>query len=339
MKRMVRILLFFSFQFSILSGLWAQEGMEGYVEVNDCLRFMPRRVTTGVRTVREYRPSTVVMGARELLATTHYDRQGYMTYQRRGSEMPDTTELTYDSLGRLVRWSRAERRWDDDSQRMVWGTLYVESLEYTPDGLVSLDQLVVYERVGSEIDTSVVTYTLDHLRHSTGMGITECDYAYYERESQGGVVEERRDYCRFRREYDEKGRLVRVSYTDDVGSRGMDNYEVRYVYDAQGRKQYERNYFYGGSDSLGYRYSALGGVVEKSGKEWAEGMETDIFISCRPDGSPLESTHISYPQEWDYGDNPEQRSITRRWYNAMGDLIREETSDHTLEYDVEYWGN
>lgn len=339
MKRIVRILLFFSFQFSILSGLWAQEGMEGYAEVNDCLRFIPRRVTTGVRTVREYRPSTVVMGARELLATTHYDRQGYMTYQRRGSEMPDTTELTYDSLGRLVRWSRAERRWDDDSQRMVWGTLYVESLEYTPDGLVSLDQLVVYERVGSEIDTSVVTYTLVHLRHSTGMGITECDYAYYERESQGGAVEERRDYCRFRREYDEKGRLVRVSYTDDVGSRGMDNYEVRYAYDAQGRKQYERNYFYGGSDSLGYRYSALGGVVEKSGKEWAEGIETDIFISCRPDGSPLESTHISYPQEWDYGENPEQRSIVRRWYDAMGSMIREEGLDGTREFDVEYWEN
>ena len=339
MKRMVRILLFFSFQFSILSGLWAQEGMEGYAEVNDCLRFVPRRVTTGVRTVREYRPSTVVMGSRELLATTHYDRQGYMTYQRRGSDMPDTTELTYDSLGRLVRWSRAERRWDDDSQRMVWGTLYVESLEYTPDGLVSLDQLVVYERVGSEIDTSVVTYTLVHLRHSTGMGITECDYAYYERESQGGVVEERRDYCRFRREYDEKGRLVRVSYTDDVGSRGMDNYEVRYAYDAQGRKQYERNYSYGGSDSLGYRYSALGGVVEKSGKEWAEGMETDIFISCRPDGSPLESTHINYPQEWDYGENPEQRSIVRRWYDAMGSVIREEGLDGTVEFDVEYWEN
>ncbi len=339
MKRIARILLFFSFQFSILSGLWAQEGMDGYAEVNDCLRFVPRRVTTGVRTVREYRPSTVVMGARELLATTHYDRQGYMTYQRRGSEMPDTTELTYDSLGRLVRWSRAEPRWDDDSQRMVWGTLYVESLEYTPDGLVSLDQLVVYERVGSEIDTSVVTYTLVHLRHSTGMGITECDYAYYERESQGGVVEERRDYCRFRREYDEKGRLVRVSYTDDEGSRGMDNYEVRYAYDAQGRKQYERNYFYGGSDSLGYRYSALDGVVEKSGKEWAEGIETDIFISCRPDGSPLESTHISYPQEWDYGENPEQRSIVRRWYDAMGSVIREEGLDGTVEYDVEYWEN
>jgi hypothetical protein len=279
------------------------------------------------------------MGARELLATTHYDRHGYMTYQRRGSEMPDTTERTYDSLGRLVQWCRAERRWDDDSQRMVWGTLYVESLEYTPDGLVSLDQLVVYDRVGSEIDTSVVTYTLVHLARSTGMGITECDYAYYERESAGGVVEERRDNCRFRREYDERGRLVRESYTDDVGSRGLDNYEVRYAYDAQGRKQYERNYFYGGSDSLGYRYSALGGVVEKSGKEWAEGIETDIFISCRPDGSPLESTHISYPQEWDYGENPEQRSIVRRWYDAMGSVIREEGLDGTREFDVEYWEN
>ena len=305
--------------------------------VNDCLRFMPTRVTTGVRTVREYRPSTVVMGARELLATTHYDRQGYMTYQRRGSEMPDTIQRIYDSLGRLVQWSRAERRWDDDSQRMEWGTLYVESLEYTPDGLVSLDQLIVYDRVGSVVDTSVVTYTLVHLTHSTGLGITECDYAYYERESVGGVVVEQTDSCRFRREYDAKGRLVHQSYTDDVGSRGLDNYEVRYAYDAQGRIQYEKNYYYGGYDSLGYRYSALGGVVEKSGKSWVQGIESDIFISCRPDGSPLESTEIIYPQEWDYGENPEQRSITRKWYDAMGSVIRVEGPEGTLEYDVEYW--
>ena len=339
MKKIIQILFILIFHFSFFNSLWAQSGPEGYNEVNDCLRFMPTRVTNGVRTVREYRPSTVVMGARELLATTHYDRHGYMTYQRRGSEMPDTTERTYDSLGRLVQWCRAEHRWDDDSQRMVWGTLYVESLEYTPDGLVSLDQLVVYDRVGSEIDTSVVTYTLVHLARSTGMGITECDYAYYERESAGGVVEERRDNCRFRREYDERGRLVRESYTDDVGSRGLDNYEVRYAYDVQDRIQYERNYFYGGSDSLGYRYSALGGVVEKSGKSWVQGIESDIFYSCRPDGSPLESTEISYPQEWDYGENPEQRGIIRKWYDAMGSVIREEGLEGTLEYDVEYWEN
>lgn len=339
MKKIIRILLFFTFQFLMLNSLWAQRGLEGYDEVNDCLRFMPTRVTTGVRSVREYRPSTVVMGARELRATTYYDKQGYMTYQRRGSEMPDTTEHLYDSLGRLVWWSRAERRWDDDSQRMVWSTLFVEYLEYTPDGVVGLNRMVVYDRIGSVVDTSVATYTLVHLARSTGVGITECDYAYYERESAGGVVEEQTDYCRFRREYDERGRLVRQSYVDDVGSRGLDNYEVRYAYDSQGRVLYEITCSAGGCDSLGYRYSALGGVVEKSGKSWMQGIESDIFISCRPDGSPLERTEISYPQEWDYGEYPEQRSITRTWYDAMGSVIREEGAEGTLEYDVEYWEN
>ena len=328
---MVRILLFFSFQFSILSGLWVQEGMEGYAEVNDCLRFMPRRVTTGVRTVREYRPSTVVMGARELLATTHYDPHGY--------ETRDGVEYTYDTMDRLVGWSGMERRWDNEGQRMVWDNTFEAHIDYSPEGLVSLYHFTAYERAGSITDTTVATYRLIHLVSSTGVGITECDYAYTEVSTavRGGY--RYTDTCRFRREYDDKGRLLRESFTDDVGSRGLDNYEVRYAYDPQGRRLYEKNRFYGGSDSIGYRYSALGGVVEKSGKEWAEGFETDIFISCRPDGSPLESTHISYPQEWDYGENPEQRSITRRWYDAMGSVIREEGLDGTREYDVEYWEN
>ena len=298
-------------------------------EVNDCLRFMPWRVRNHLRVVREYEPSTVVMGARKLIKTTYYDHHGYET--REG------WEYMYDSLDRLAGWTVMERRWDNDSQRMVWDTMSVEQFEYTPDGLVSLDHFVAYDRVGGAIDTTVVTYRLIHLVRGTGLGITECDYLYTERPAPDRLTEEVTDTCRFRREYDEKGRLVWESYTDEVGSRGMDNYEVRYAYDAQGRKQYEKNRFYGGSDSLGYRYSALGGVVEKSGKEWAEGFETDIFISCRPDGSPLESTHISYQQEWDYGDNPEQRIITRKWYNAMGIVIREEGSDGTREYDVEYW--
>ena len=298
-------------------------------EVNDCLRFMPIRMTNHIRVVREYEPSTVVMGARKLIKTTYYDRHGYET--REG------WEYTYDSLDRLAGWTVMERRWDNDSQDLVWTAMAVEHFEYTPDGLVSLDRLVSYDRVGGAIDTTVVTYRLIHLVSSTGLGITECDYAFTEVSTAVGEGDTLTDTCRFRREFDAQGRLVRQSYVDDVGSRGLDNYEVRYAYDAQGRKQYEKNRFYGGSDSLGYRYSALGGVVEKSGKEWAEGFETDIFVSCRPDGSPLESTHISYPQEWDYGDNPEQRSITRKWYNAMGIVIREEGSEGTREYDVEYW--
>lgn len=328
---MQKPILLFTFLFLVSLLVSAQQPSGSYDKVNDCLRFMPIRMTNHVRVVRQYEPSTVVMGARKLEKTTYYDRQGY--------ETRDGMEYAYDSLDRLVGWTGMERRWDNDSQRMEWDMTFDAHIDYSPEGLVSFYHFIAYERAGSFIDTTVVTYRLIHLVSSTGVGITECDYAYTEVSTavRGGYTYT--DTCRFRREYDDKGRLLRESYTDDVGSRGLDNYEVRYAYDPQGRKLYEKNRFYGGSDSIGYRYSALGGVVEKSGKEWAEGFETDIFFSCRPDGSPLESTHISYQQEWDYGDNPEQRSITRRWYNAMGDLIREETSDHTLEYDVEYWEN
>ena len=333
---MMKSVLGFGFCLLVSITVVAQHASGSYDKVNDCLRFMPTRVTNHVRSVREYRPSTVVMGARELWATTRYDRQGYMTYYRRGVEMPDSVERRYDSLDRLVQWCRAERRWDDDSQRMVWSRLFVEHLEYTPDGLVSLDSLVVYDRVGSVIDTSVASYALVHLVRNTGVGITECDYAYYERESTGGV-EEQTDTCRFRREYDDRGHLLRETYTDDLGSRGLSNYEKRYTYDSQGRVLCEIVCGTGGCDSLGYRYGSHGGVVEKSGKSWEQGIESDIFYSCRPDGSPLEGTEISYPEEWDYGENPEQRSIIRTWYDAMGSVIREEGPDGTLEYDVEYW--
>ena len=114
-------------------------------EVNDCLHFLPSRMANHVRTVREYLLPIEAGGARRLVATIRYDRQGYMTYHRNGAEMPDSIECTYDSHNRLVQWKRAEHRWDNDSQRMVWSSLIVENLDYTPDGLVSLDRLVIYD--------------------------------------------------------------------------------------------------------------------------------------------------------------------------------------------------
>ena len=56
-------------------------------EVNDCLRFLPSRMANHIRTVKEYRLSTEAAGTRSLVATIRYDRQGYMTYHRHGSEM------------------------------------------------------------------------------------------------------------------------------------------------------------------------------------------------------------------------------------------------------------
>lgn len=311
----------------------------GYDEVNDCQRFLPTRVTNHVRTVREYKLPTDATGQRELIQTTRYNRQGHQTYSRHRSEMPDSSEYTYDSHDRLVRWQRVERRWDNDSQRMVWNHLFVENIEYTPDGVVGLCRLVACNRNGSAIDTSVCTYRLVRLVRNADHHVTQCDYAYYERESSQGMVEEQTDTCRFRREYDDKGRLVRQTYTDEVGSRGLEGYDERYVYDAQGRVRYRIN-SYGGYDSLAYRYNSQGGIMEMSGKSLAQGIETDIHVSYRPDGTPKERTEISrpsYPEERDNRATSKEHTTTRSVYDAKGSVIRAEHPDYTLEYDVVYW--
>ena len=225
-------------------------------EVNDCLRFLPSRMANHIRSVKEYQLSTEAAGTRKLVATIRYDRQGYMTYHRNGSEMPDSIECTYDSHNRLVQWKRAEHRWDNDSQRMVWSSLIVENLDYTPDGLVSLDRVVIYDRVNSKIDTTVITYRLIHLERS-GRGVTACDYAYCERGALDDVVTVETDTCRFRREYDTEGHLLHQTYTDEVGSRGLDNYKVSYAYDREGRELYEITCSYGGCDSMAKALSRI----------------------------------------------------------------------------------
>lgn len=312
----------------------------GYDEVNDCLRFLPTRVTNHVRSVREYKLPTDATGQRELIQTTHFNRQGHLTYSRHRSEIPDSTEYTYDSLNRLVQWQRVERRWDNDSQRMVWNHLFVENIEYTPEGVVGLCRLVSCERDGSAIDTSVCTYRLVSLVRNANHHVTQCDYAYYEREASHGMVEEQTDTCCFRREYDDKGRLVRQIYTDEVGSRGLEGYDERYVYDAQGRVRYRIN-SYGGYDSLAYRYNPQGGIMEMSGRLLAQGIETDIHVSYRLDGSPKERTEISrpsHPEEWDNGATSKEQTTTRTLYDAKGSIIRTEHPNYTLELDVVYWG-
>ena len=316
----------------VLVGCWVAVNAQ-MSEVNDCLRFLPSRMANHVRTEREYRLSTGAAGARSLVATIRYDRQGYMTYYRYGSEMPDSIECTYDSLNRLVQWKSAERRWDNDSQRMVMGSLIVENFDYTPDGLVSLIQTVIYDRVNAKIDTTVITYRLIHLERS-GWGVTACDYAYYERGSLGETVTVETDTCRFRRAYDTEGHLLHQTYTDEVGSRGMDNYEERYAYDREGRVLYEIICSYGGCDSMAYRYGAKGNVVEKSGKSWVQGIESDIVVRFSPEGFPIERTEVFYPPE---EDESAERRVTRTWYDAKGSVVRKENPDYTLEYEVEYW--
>ena len=127
---------------------------------------------------------------------------------------------------------------------------------------------------------------------------------------------------------------MRQTYTDEVGSRGLDSYKVSYAYDREGRVLYEITCSYGGCDSMAYRYGAKGNVVEKSGKSWVQGIESDIIVRFSPEGFPLERTVVFYPQE---GDESWEPSVTRTWYDAKGSVVRKENSDYTIEYEVEYW--
>ena len=80
--------------------------------------------------------------------------------------------------------------------------------------------------------------------------------------------------------------------------------------------------------------------MEMSGKLLAQGIETDIHVSYRLDGSPKERTEISrpsYPEEWDNGATSKEYSTTRTLYDAKGSIIRAEHPDYTLERDVVYW--
>ena len=73
--------------------------------------FLPQPVNGGIRRIRAYKPSTVVMGRRELLRTTLYDRQGYWSANgkiigtRTSTSNPFTPSLNtdYNNINTAVR--------------------------------------------------------------------------------------------------------------------------------------------------------------------------------------------------------------------------------------------
>ena len=300
--------------------------------VNDFFPFMPKRHTNHVRSIKQYEPSTVVMGARTLLETKYYDPHGY--------EVGDNIELSFDMSNRLAKRVELGQLWNDELQKMEWDTTEVTQISYSPDGVVAYYRSVTYcPKPYWVCDSAVECYWLLNVVVQTDVGVTQCRYGYLEVDYYpDGRADSVADTCLFQREFDNAGRLLRRSFAG--GSRGLDDYDVRYAYDSRGRKLYELNRSYDYSDSLAYHYNVAGGIADKAGKAWAQGDEADVFINCRPDGSPLESTWIWYGPEWEDGINPETRSIQRTWYDAMGCTIRREdanASPPVVEYDIEYW--
>ena len=301
----------------------------------DDLPWMPAHVNPPLRCVRQYVPSDSVMGMRKPREVTQYERHGYRT--------DAGIELYFDGRNRLVRRVELRQVWDDARQGPVWDTASVETVEYDDNGVVKQYQWVLYERHENAVDTTIDSYQLTSSKvEEDGAFRLEYSYRYSEltRPSSfygtppGSIT----DSVVVERVTDGKGRIV--SETSKGGSRGLDDFGYRYYYDDYGRVDYVIHSFYGGYDSLAYQYNHAGDLTAKTGKSFVQGYESDIFVSCRPDGTPIMRTEIDYEEEWDYGQNPDQRSVIRTFYDERGNITRYENpaiNPPVMEFDNEYW--
>lgn len=297
----------------------------------ETLPFMPPRDSTHLSCVTEYEPSTVVMGARSLMGIRHYDRQGYLR--------DEATKNQYDDFNRLVGRIEVYRYWDDVLQDVRCDTTLSLHIHYSTEGLVDRFRNVSCHRTSAGFDSTIEDIRLVRFDYDDELGFTRCVYSkevtsfaalgHYRAHSTGHSV----DTLMLERQFDSLGRLLRETYRG--GAEALGDYEKRYGYDDSGRVLYEIRIDDWGRDSLGYRYNILGNLIEKSGKSWTIGQESDVTIIYRPDGSPMEKTTIFYEEDWDYGANPENRTIERVYYDKHGNITRKE-AENVREYDNEY---
>lgn len=313
MKKIKVILLAFCAMASIVPAA-AQDPM---VE----LPWLPFRDTTGIRTLRTYRVDTLT-GERKLRCTDHYDRHGF--------KYDSLDRLVYDAQGRLTEYVNMGYTYLPDnvvSLRESWRC----NINYGPDGTVQR-----IERVYPGEDLSYYdTYELVSHKVHPKYGLLE--YSFRRSRSYEDYI----DTVFLRREYDAQGHLLREEYNSTNDFDDDDSYNFRYYYDASGRRIASRGYYYESSDSMNYVYDAQGVLTGIKGIIYCLGMEADVEILCRPDGSYIERWEYWYHYETDY----EEPRIRRRSakpavfyfrYNEKDQLIYENWYGIT-EYEREYW--
>ena len=333
MKGLLAIILL---SFSALAGV-AQTSWVG-----EDLPWMPERHANGMRRMVQYIPSDSVIGAREVVRTAYYDRHGY--------ETGPMIDLEYDTLGRLIR--RQEKEVRDVAGVQFVDTVRIQTLSYSPEGLVSRYSDMSLHRIGgswykSMIDTHINTYQLTGMSLQAGLGVTRCTYrrshqwrpaSYfgYNNGRKGDVPYSTETTCTCERLFDQQGRLVKEVREDC--DEGLHSYGREYVYDEQGRIAQEYRNTYEDLDTLYYRYNILGQLIGMDGVGYSEGMKVDIHIRCQTDGKPLEESTTWWNMEEEGDPESYPQAILRTYYNPQGDVVRTAyPGEPVYEYEYEYW--
>ena len=261
------------------------------------LPFFPYRDTNHVRTMRIYRVDTLT-GERKLQQTNHYDRHGFM--------YDSLDVLVYDSKGRLTECVHRVLRKTPRGPKPQVEVSRRFSVDYDADGTVRRVRRVD----DGNPDSVYTTYERISYKRHPRFGLT--DYTFL---ITCSIWDDYVDTAFFRREYDEKGHLLREASRKDADD-GDGYYDVQYYYDASGRRIAERGYYYESADTLNYHYDERGVLTGMTGIIYDLDIEVEVEISYRPDG-----THSEMWQRWHpYVVDPE---------NPMNDKLSE-------DYDVAY---
>ena len=284
------------------------------------LPMLPTRDTTGLRTIRTYRIDTLT-GERKLAWTEDFDRHGFLA--------DSLDRLTYDAQGRLTEYVRRKTTYvPDSSPRLIvsWRC----RITYSADGTVQRIENEYPDEGPSQVSYELLTHKV-HPKY----GLLEYSFR------RSGTYEDYIDTVTLRREYDAQGHLLWEVFNSTIGFEFDNTYDIRYYYDASGRRIASRGYYYESSDSMNYVYNAQGVLTGIKGIIYDLGMEADVEILCRPDGSYIERWEYWYDYETDY-EEPGIRRLSAKpavyyyRYNEKGQVIYKKDPG-IIEYEREYW--
>lgn len=313
-------ILFITLAFCALGGLLPVAAQDAEVD----LPFLPYRDTNHVRTMRIYRVDTLT-GERELQQTNHYDRHGFM--------YDSLDVLVYDSKGRLTEYVHRVLRSTPRNPMPQVEVVRRISVEYDADGTVRRVRRV---DCGNP-DSVYTTYECISYKRHPRFGLI--DYTFLVTCS---IWDDYVDTAFFRREYDEKGHLLREEsrkYADD----GDGYYYVQYYYDASGRRIAESGSYYESADTLNYHYDERGVLTGMTGIIYDLDIVVEVEISYRPDGTRSEMRQRWHPYVVD-PENPmndklsEDYDVAYTRYDSHGMAVYQKYPGWPVsEWEIEYW--